>query len=155
MVRYVPLTALLAVLVSLALSGCGNFSVDGYPATSAVETDIIGTWMSQNDVSPDAQLEFAEDGHFEASGFVGDLVCETNGTREKTGLFGGRGRWLMGLEDEREGRSTVTILWSPDDSAVGEPCERYLSVQQDGGELVLTIRDRFTENSVTFERESH
>ena len=61
----------------------------------------------------------------------------------------------MGLEDEREGRSIVTILWSPVDSAVGEPCERYLSVQQDGGELVLTIRDRFTENSVTFERESH
>jgi len=144
----------LSVTVGVALAGCGNYALGGYAQASAVDSAIVGSWISPDDVMPDARLNFADDGHFMASGFPGDLICETNGIRGKTGLVDAEGTWAMGVEDERDGGSTVNIFWNPIDSSVGEPCERSFAVQENEGELLLSIRDAYTEGLVIFQRES-
>jgi len=143
----------LGVVVGGALAGCGNYTGTEYPATSAGEADVVGVWMSQSDGVPDARVEFADDGTFVASEFSGDLVCETNGIRAKTDPVDAQGSWALGTHVEREGGSIVNIRWKPVDSSVGEPCDRFFTVGEDDGKIVLELLDQYSELWVIFRRE--
>jgi len=142
------------IALSVVLAGCGNYTGTEYPATSAVEADVAGIWMSQDDGVPDARVEFADDGTFVALEFPGDLVCETNGIRAKTDPIDAQGTWSLGTHVEREGGSIVNVRWKPVDSSVGEPCDRFFTVDEDNGELVLELLDHYSEAWVSFRRES-
>jgi hypothetical protein len=142
--------AVAATLLVVSLTGC--YSQGHHPEATAQASDIVGTWVAEQDSGTDATITFDGDGTFVATAYPKVILCAAVGTDAADG----HGTWALDDGHDVPPRPRVALDWIPEDVADGNPCETGLDLEEIEGELLLFswIGDPDLAEDVTFVRQT-